>query len=81
VSNPDDDHEPFHDESDEPWDFPEDYESGKAWAEVRIISPDGMDATTKLPKLTPEQGLQLNILVMRLMNGDPVLVMAGGKEY
>ncbi len=62
-------------------DFPADYEDGKAWAEIRLISPTGMDSTTTLPKLTLEQGRKLNILVMLLAAGEPVTLIAKGKEY
>jgi hypothetical protein len=70
--------EDFDEDGDE---FPEDYEDGKAWAEIRLISPTGMESTTTLPQLTEAQGQQINVLIMRLAGNLPVLVLAAGQEY
>jgi len=62
-------------------DCPVDFEPGKAWAEIRLITPEGVETVTRLPKLTKVQGIQLEVLVARLVDNKPVLVMCGGKEY
>lgn len=68
-------------DDDEDWDDEDGWVEGQACASVRLVSPEGMIAETKMTGLTPKQGMKLNILVARLSAGLPVEVSYDDEKY
>ena len=73
FDNPFNDGDRWGDEDGNP--LPNGWKEGQAWAKCRLISPDGMDSETEIPKLSAAQGMALNILIMRLSHDLPVEVI------
>ena len=64
IDNPFDDNDRWGDE--DKGSVPVAWELGQAWFRCRLISPEGNDMEMEIPTLSPDQGMQVNILLARL---------------
>ena len=76
LDNPFDDNDRWGDEasSADKGAVPDAWQIGQAWLNCRLISPEGNDMEMEIPTLSPDQGMQVNILLARLGNNLPVEV-------